>query len=99
MARDKLLYPSIAQLVEHATVDECGNREVPGSIPGGGIFLLFKSNQSVIFQKIIKIGSRNVRREFSLASSARWRSLLASCNGICVTFCDAWRVFPTTIIS
>ena len=31
--------PAIAQLVEHLTVDSCSNQMVPGSIPGGRIFL------------------------------------------------------------
>ena len=30
--------PAIAQLVEHLTVDHCGNQMVPGSIPGGRTF-------------------------------------------------------------
>ena len=34
--------PFIAQLVEHATVEVRGNREVPGSIPGErNFFFLF----------------------------------------------------------
>ena len=32
--------PAIAQLVEHLTVDCCSNQMVPGSIPGGRIFLI-----------------------------------------------------------
>ena len=39
--------PSIAQLVEHATVEVRGNREVPGSIPGGRIFLFLTSYKVV----------------------------------------------------
>ena len=31
--------PAIAQLVEHLTVEFCSNQMVPGSIPGGRIFL------------------------------------------------------------
>jgi hypothetical protein len=31
--------PAIAQLVEHLTVESCSNQMVPGSIPGGRIFL------------------------------------------------------------
>jgi hypothetical protein len=32
--------PAIAQLVEHLTVESCSNQMVPGSIPGGRIFLV-----------------------------------------------------------
>ena len=31
--------PAIAQLVEHLTVECCSNQMVPGSIPGGRIFV------------------------------------------------------------
>ena len=31
--------PAIAQLVEHLTVECCSNQMVPGSIPGGRIFI------------------------------------------------------------
>ena len=31
--------PAIAQLVEHLTVECCSNQMVPGSIPGGRIYL------------------------------------------------------------
>ena len=31
--------PAIAQLVEHLTVDSRSNQMVPGSIPGGRIYL------------------------------------------------------------
>ena len=31
--------PAIAQLVEHLTVDPCSNQMVPGSIPGGRIYI------------------------------------------------------------
>jgi hypothetical protein len=31
--------PAIAQLVEHLTVDICSHQMVPGSIPGGRMFL------------------------------------------------------------
>ena len=33
------LKPAIAQLVEHLTVESCSNQMVPGSIPGGRIYL------------------------------------------------------------
>ena len=35
--------PAIAQLVEHLTVECCSNQMVPGSIPGGRIFLTFSA--------------------------------------------------------
>ena len=35
LAKYHTIKPAIAQLVEHLTVECCGNQMVPGSIPGG----------------------------------------------------------------
>ena len=39
IAVDRCHMPAIAQLVEHLTVECCSNQMVPGSIPGGRIFV------------------------------------------------------------
>ena len=54
--------PAIAQLVEHLTVECCGNQMVPGSIPGGWIYrtLAYRANQCTPVPTSLHITSNRV---------------------------------------
>ena len=60
--------PAIAQLVEHLTVENCSNQMVPGSIPGGRIFIVLDATTD---SSCGPLGERNQYRASLTASIAQ----------------------------
>ena len=62
MKCENAIRPAIAQLVEHLTVECCSYQMVPGSIPGGRIFMESRTTLMLVFAPIINAIHTNFER-------------------------------------